>query len=295
MGPDYDDVGAIAILHALADLGECEILATLASDGHPSIAPTIEMFNRYYGKGGIPVGIPDNGVANFTASNNWNDSLLVRFAPDLKSKTDYPKASEIYRKVLASQPDKSVTIVTVGFTTNLAELLKTGNDDYSPLSGVELVKKKVKKWVAMAGRFPEGREFNVFIDSVSSSYVLERWPTPILFSGFEIGERIFTGSKVAEKNDQNNPVSWAYKYNLATYENKPVKNRMSWDQTAVLCAIRDPERYFYVCGPGKIIVNPSGYNNWDPDSTKDHYFLVHKYPYQDISDTLEGLMMYQPK
>lgn len=295
MGPDYDDVGAIAILHALADLGECEILATLASDGHPSIAPTIEMFNRYYGKGGIPVGIPDNGVANFTASNNWNDSLLVRFAPDLKSKTDYPKASEIYRKVLASQPDKSVTIVTVGFTTNLAELLKTGNDDYSPLSGVELVKKKVKKWVAMAGRFPEGREFNVFIDSVSSSYVLERWPTPILFSGFEIGERIFTGSKVAEKNDQNNPVSWAYKYNLATYENKPVKNRMSWDQTAVFCAIRDPERYFYVCGPGKIIVNPSGYNNWDPDSTKDHYFLVHKYPYQDISDTLEGLMMYQPK
>ena len=295
MGPDYDDVGAIAILHALADLGECEILATLASDGHPSIAPTIEMFNRYYGKGGIPVGIPDNGVANFTASNNWNDSLLVRFAPDLKSKTDYPKASEIYRKVLASQPDKSVTIVTVGFTTNLAELLKTGNDDYSPLSGVELVKKKVKKWVAMAGRFPEGREFNVFIDSVSSSYVLERWPTPILFSGFEIGERIFTGSKVAEKNDQNNPVSWAYKYNLATYENKPVKNRMSWDQTAVLCAIRDPERYFYVCGPGKIIVNPSGYNNWDPDSTKDHYFLVHKYPYQDISDTLERLMMYQPK
>ncbi len=295
MGPDYDDVGAIAILHALADLGECEILATLASDGHPSIAPTIEMFNRYYGKGGIPVGIPDNGVANFTASNNWNDSLLVRFAPDLKSKTDYPKASEIYRKVLASQPDKSVTIVTVGFTTNLAELLKTGNDDYSPLSGVELIKKKVKKWVAMAGRFPEGREFNVFIDSVSSSYVLERWPTPILFSGFEIGERIFTGSKVAEKNDQNNLVSWAYKYNLATYENKPVKNRMSWDQTAVLCAIRDPERYFYVCGPGKIIVNPSGYNNWDPDSTKDHYFLVHKYPYQDISDTLEGLMMYQPK
>ena len=295
MGPDYDDVGAIAILHALADLGECEILATLASDGHPSIAPTIEMFNRYYGKGGIPVGIPDNGVANFTASNNWNDSLLVRFAPDLKSKTDYPKASDIYRKVLASQPDKSVTIVTVGFTTNLAELLKTGNDDYSPLSGVELIKKKVKKWVAMAGRFPEGREFNVFIDSVSSSYVLERWPTPILFSGFEIGERIFTGSKVAEKNDQNNPVSWAYKYNLATYENKPVKNRMSWDQTAVLCAIRDPERYFYVCGPGKIIVNPSGYNNWDPDSTKDHYFLVHKYPYQDISDTLEGLMMYQPK
>src|SRR5690554_1957079 len=47
MGPDYDDIGAIAMLHALADSGECEILATVASDAHPSIAPTIEVFNRY--------------------------------------------------------------------------------------------------------------------------------------------------------------------------------------------------------------------------------------------------------
>ena len=295
MGPDYDDVGAIAILHALAGLGECEILATLASDNHPTIAPTIEMFNRYYGKGSIPVGVPDNAVANFTAPNNWNDSLLVRFAPDLSFKTDYPAASEVYRKILASQPDKSVTIVTVGFTTNLAELLKTGSDDYSPLSGKELVKKKVKKWVAMAGRFPEGREFNLLIDSISSSYVVDHWPTPILFSGFEIGERIFTGGKLATKNEYKNPASWAYRYNLATYENRPVKNRMSWDQTAVLCAIRDPERYFYVCGPGKIIVTPSGNNSWDPDSNKEHFFLVHKYPYQHMADTLENLMMYDPK
>ena len=147
----------------------------------------------------------------------------------------------------------------------------------------------------MAGRFPEGREFNVFIDSVSSSYVFEQWPTPILLSGFEIGAQIFTGGKLAQKNSQHNPASWAYKYNLATYVNKPVENRMSWDQTAVLCAIRDPGRYFYVCGPGKIIVNPSGNNSWDPDSNKEHYFLVHKYPYQNIADTLENLMMYQPK
>lgn len=295
MGPDYDDVGAIAVLHALADLGECEILATLSSDSHPSIAPTIELFNRYYRKENIPVGIPDETGANFTANNNWNDSLLMKFAPDLKSKTDYPKASEIYRKILASQPDKSVTIVTVGFTTNLANLLKTESDDHSSLSGTELVKQKVKKWVAMAGRFPEGKEFNVFIDSVSSSYVFEHWPTPILFSGFEIGTQIFTGGKLAEKNSQNNPASWAYKYNLATYENKPVKNRMSWDQTAVLAAIRDPERYFYVIGPGKIVIEPSGYNYWDANTNREHYFLVHKYPYQNIADTLENLMMYEPK
>lgn len=295
MGPDYDDVGAIAVLHALADQGECEILATLSSNSHPSIAPTIEMFNRYYGKEDIPTGIPDETSANFTARNNWNDSVLMHFASDLKSKTDYPKASEIYRKILASQPDNSVTIVTVGFTTNLACLLKTTSDGYSSLSGEELVQKKVKKWVAMAGHFPEGKEFNVSIDSASSSYVFEHWPTPILFSGFEIGAQIHTGGKLAEKDNLNNPVFWAYRYNLGTYENKPVKNRMSWDQTAVLTAVRAPERYFYVCGPGKIVVESSGYNYWDANTRKEHYFLVHKYPYQHIADTLENLMMYEPK
>src|SRR5690554_272460 len=56
MGPDYDDVGAIAVLHALADSGECSIIATVASDAHPLVAPTIELLNRYYKRGTLPVG-----------------------------------------------------------------------------------------------------------------------------------------------------------------------------------------------------------------------------------------------
>lgn len=295
MGPDYDDVGAIAILHAMANNGECEILATVSSNSHPSVAPTIEALNRYYGKNNLAVGIPDNIGVNFTANNNWNDSLLSKFSPDLRYKTDYPTASEVYRKTLSQQPDKSVTIVTIGFTTNLSNLLKTEGDKYSTLSGAELVRKKVKKWVAMAGRFPEGLEFNVITDSISSSYVFENWPTQILLSGFEIGEHILTGEKLAMNGSQDNPSSWAYKYNLATFAGNPAKKRMSWDQTAVLCAIRDPEKYFYVCGPGKIIVNPSGYGYWDANINKGHYFLVHKFPYQDIADTIDDLMMYEPK
>jgi|AGTN01.3.fsa_nt_gi Inosine-uridine nucleoside N-ribohydrolase len=293
MGPDYDDVGAIAVLHALADMGECEILATVSSNSHASIAPTIETFNRYYKKPDIPVGIPDHKIIDFTADNHWNDSVIVKFAPDLKGKSDYPNASDIYRKVLSSQPDKSVTIITVGFMTNLANLLKTKGDTYSPLSGVELVRQKVKKWVAMAGHFPEGREFNVFIDSVSSSYVFDNWPTQILFSGFEIGMSILTGDKLIQSASSGNPLSWAYKYNLATYEKTPVTKRMSWDQTAVLCAVRNPENYFYVCGSGKFTVKPDGYNYWDPDTDAEHYFLVHKYPYGQIADTLENLMIHK--
>jgi purine nucleosidase len=83
MGPDYDDVGAIAILHNLAAKGECEILATVASDGQTSIAPTIELFNRYFKKPDIPIGIAAADAPTIEAGNHWNDSLINRFDKEL--------------------------------------------------------------------------------------------------------------------------------------------------------------------------------------------------------------------
>lgn len=206
MGPDFDDVGAITILHALASKGECEILATMASDGYPYIAPTLEVFNRYFRKPNIPIGIPGPDAPKFSCPNHWNDSLVVKYLPKTKTNSDYPSATEVYRKVLASQPDGSVVIVTVGFLSNLETLLKSGPDQISELSGKALVAKKVKKWAAMAGGFPEGNEFNVNQHSKASEYVIKNWPTPILFSGFEIGEKIMTGNKVATKGSRNSPV-----------------------------------------------------------------------------------------
>ncbi|OFX30862.1 MAG: hypothetical protein A2W90_17150 [Bacteroidetes bacterium GWF2_42_66] len=295
MGPDYDDVGAITVLHALAANNECEILATCASDRYPTIAPTIEAFNSYFRKPNIPIGVAKENAPDFSNKNHWNDSIVAKFLPAHKTNDDYPSAVDVYRKVLDSQADQSVTIVTVGFLSNLADLLKSGADRYSPLSGMELVKKKVKNLVAMAGKFPQGSEFNLDRDPQASVYTLENWPTTILFSGFEIGNMILTGRKVADNGSANSPVRWAYKYNLDTYEDKKVEKRKSWDQTAVLCAVRNPEKYFYIAGPGKIVIHEKGSNKWDPDKNAQHYFLVHKYPYQRIEDVIDELMMYEPK
>lgn len=295
MGPDYDDVGAITVLHALAAKGECEILATVSSCGHPSISPTLEVFNTYFGHPDIPIGSPTSEAPNFTAKNGWNDSLIQRYLPNPKTNADYPSAVEVYRKVLSEQADKSVTIVTVGFLSNLAELLKSGPDEYSELSGKELIQQKVKHWVAMAGIMPEGKEFNVVRHPEASFQVFQDWPTPILFSGFEIGVKIKTGRKVAQQGSKNNPVQWAYAFNLETYAQGGEDNRSSWDQTAVLTAVHHPSQYFYINGPGKMTVDQAGINYWDPDHTEaSHYFLVHKYPYQKIADILDELMMYEP-
>lgn len=292
MGPDYDDVGAITVLHALADSGECELLATMASDAHPSIAPTIEVFNRYFKRDGLPIGAAIQGAPDFTAENGWNDTLIQTYAPEL-SKKDYPSAVSVYRRILSSQSDNSVTIVTVGFLSNISALLDSQPDEYSGLNGVDLVKAKVERLVAMAGTFPEGSEFNVNKHASASVNAISKWPTMILFSGFEIGAKIFTGEKVAARSD-GDPVTRAYVFNLKTYESQPKASRNSWDQTAVLVAVRNPEDYFYVNGPGKFIVSEDGSNTWDPNTDAGHYFLSHKYPYGYIADITEQLMLHQP-
>lgn len=295
MGPDFDDIGAITILHALAAKGECEILATMASDGYPYIAPTLEVFNRYFQKPEIPIGVPGPDAPNFSCPNHWNDSLVVNYLPKLKTNKDYPPATEVYRKVLAAQADGSVIIVTVGFLSNLEALLKSAPDQNSSLSGKELVAKKVKKWVAMAGIFPEGSEFNVNRHPSASEYVIKNWPTPVLFSGFEIGVKIMTGNKVATLGSKGSPVQWAYNYCLSNYEDRKSEKRNSWDHTAVLCAVRNPENYFYVVGNGTFVCNSDGSNSWNADKNSNHSFLVHKYPYQKIADILDDLMLYEPK
>src|SRR5690606_39007786 len=54
---DVDDVGALATLHALADLGEAEILAILVSCANPHSAPCASAINEWYGRGDIPLGV----------------------------------------------------------------------------------------------------------------------------------------------------------------------------------------------------------------------------------------------
>jgi pyrimidine-specific ribonucleoside hydrolase len=80
-------------------------------------------------------------------------------------------AVTLYRRVLAHQRDHSVVIITTGFLTNLADLLQSPADSLDNRDGKQLVKQKVKKLVSMAGRFPQGKEFNLNKDSAASAYV----------------------------------------------------------------------------------------------------------------------------
>jgi len=94
---------------------------------------------------------------------------------------------------------------------------------------------------------------------------------------------------------EDNPVAWTYRYWLGFEQGVPVKEHPSWDLTAVLAAVRNPENYFYLLSGGKFIVLPDGSNRWDPESNAGHSFLVHKYPFEKCAGILNELIMYQPE
>src|SRR5690554_1064831 len=98
-----------------------------------------------------------------------NESGEPLFPRSLNNYTGLPEAHILYREVLAQQPDNSVTIVSVGFSTNLARLLDTPPDDFSPLTGKELVAKKVKLLCTMAGCFnnPENVYPQLFLKNLA--------------------------------------------------------------------------------------------------------------------------------
>jgi len=292
LGPDYDDVGALAFLHAMADSGKAEILATIASNKHELVAPSIELINTYFGRPELPIGAPVTQGVNLGSNQHWADSIVSRYPHKIKSTSEVADAVSVYRKVLNEQPDNSVTIITVGFLTNLNNLLKSQADNISPLNGKDLVSKKVKKLVSMAGKFPEGREFNVFMDSVSSEYVYTNWPGEIIFTGFEIGWEIRTGLRIIKSDIINSPVKDVFRISIPLSEEDKY-GRMSWDETAVLIGIYGTEGFFDTIR-GKIIINHDGSNGWENDPQGKQQYVIQKMPVSQMSLFLEERMMHIP-
>lgn len=292
LGPDYDDVGALAFLHAMADSGKAEILATLSSNKNELVAPSIDVINTYFGKPDLPLGAPKSSGVNMNSPYHWADSIVARYPHTVKSTHDVPDAIGVYRKILAVQADSSVTIVTVGFLTNLSNLLKSVADTISPLSGIQLVSRKVRELVSMAGRFPQGKEFNIYMDSAASKFVYENWPGEIVFTGWEIGSEIHTGLRLINSAIKNSPVRDVFRISIPlSPEDK--NGRMSWDETAALIGVYGTNGFFDTVR-GRIVVNTDGSNGWENDPDGKQCYVVQKMPAIQMSKFIEDRMMHQP-
>jgi inosine-uridine nucleoside N-ribohydrolase len=292
MGPDYDDVGAITLLHSFADSGKANILATIASTNYEGVSAVLSTLNTYFKRPTVPVGVPKGKAVGLRDEQHWSDTLIARYPHRINQNDETQGALDLYRKILAEQPDTSVTIITVGFLTNIAELLKSKPDQSSPLTGVELVKRKVRKMVSMAGKFPSGKEFNIEEDAAAAKYAFMNFPRPVIYSGFEIGDKIKTGLPLIHNDSiQNSPIKDVFRICINMRE-EDKDGRKSWDQTAVLVGIEGHEQY-YTLEYGMIDVADDGSNTWSPKGKK-QAILVAKASPKVVEDRINRMMMHQP-
>ncbi len=267
MGNDVDDALALAMLHAFASRGELKLLAVTVSKGTPWAVEYVRLVDEYYGRGTIPVGFVHEGKTP-------EDGLYVRQVCELHhrglSKTPAPDAVQLLRKTLAAEQDGAVTLIQVGFSTNLARLLESAPDAYSKLSGIELIKKKVRLLTVMAGNFADGKpEYNVMTDVPAATKVFTDWPTDIYFSGYEVGNAIlYPASSIEHDFPAGNPVAEAYR----AYDKMPY-DRPTWDLTTVLYDLRSDRGYFNVSPRGNVRVSANGASHFEPSTQGRRYFL----------------------
>jgi purine nucleosidase len=283
IGGDVDDVLALGLLHALADRGECRILAITLTKDHPLAAPFTDAVNTFYGRGDIPLGAVRDGkerqLGKYLSLAEARDGERLRYPRDVEPGTA-PEAVGLLRRTLAGRPDGSVVIVQVGFSTNLARLLDSPPDEASPLSGRDLVKAKVRLLSVMAGACapvegqPNGdyREYNVVHDIPAARHLAADWPTPVIWSGFEIGIAMPYPAASIEQDYgyvAHHPLAEAYRL----YE-PPPHCRPTWDLTSVLQAVRPDRGYFGLSAPGRMIIKDDGRSRFVPAADGPHRHLV---------------------
>ena len=281
IGNDVDDALALGVIHALESRGECKLLAVTITKDHELCAPFVDAVNTFYGRGDIPIGVVRDGPtpepSKFNVLAEVEDEGELRYPHDLRSGKDAPEATELLRRVLAGQPDNSVVICQVGFSTNLARLLDTKPDDYSPLNGRKLVEKKVRLLSVMAGDFRQSvkrriREFNVVQDIPAAQKLAKEWPTPIVYSGFEIGRAIRYPAVSIERDYsyvRHHPLQEAYQLYMPTPHERP-----TWDLTSVLWAVRPDHGYFDLSSEGRASFDEKGATTFREDSGALHRYLT---------------------
>jgi inosine-uridine nucleoside N-ribohydrolase len=281
MGNDIDDALALAMLHALSDRGECELIGVTLTNAHPAAVPYIRMLNRFYGRGELPVGAAIKALKGGAGDGYMTAALAVGITTPA---TPAEPAPAVLRSLLSNAREK-VVIVQTGFSTNLAALLD------SP-GGAALVQEKVALVVAMAGNFAGGEpEYNVRIDIASAKAVFERWPTPIVFSGFEIGRDLLYPAASIERDfayARPHPIAESYR----AYAKMPY-DRPTWDLTAALEAVRPEHGYFGRSESGRVLVESNGATRFAPGQGDRRYLRLDPSKRAEILEVL-ALLASQP-
>ena len=241
LGFDVDDVGAVAIAHALADMGKADILGIVCNTDRDACIVGVDIINTYYGRADMDIGSFKGHFGSYTDNgqdSHYVNDLRARFPHRVESRNDVPSALDVYRSVLQRAANRSITIASIGETTNLQELLRQDRD---------LVHAKVMRVVYMDGGFNFGCADGAYGPDDecwrSAQYVVANMPSPDVEQIFQLhGDNHngwWVGNDAKCGMDESNPVKVAYQSACRNMWAGACDNygRDSWDLNSVYVAV----------------------------------------------------------
>ena len=265
MGSSTDDLFALMMLHRYMDMQRCQLIGVVVDRMGRANADIVDVLDTYYGHPDIPIGLETQGQADTHVWIPYHNLAYARtregqpmFQRTIGDNGNYMEGYKLYRKLLSEQPDRSVTIASIGLVTSLARLLQSGPDEYSPLNGVELVRAKVKEIYAMGGVFGKAVEpdynFLQAIDFSMKFFELLPKEVDVVFSPGEVGDPLDYRPELVIADlywTDHHPIKWTYQFlNCNT-------GQKMWDPQAIINAVEGDD--FYKLSPrGWVTLTPNG-------------------------------------
>ena len=274
IGSSTDDLFSLEMLYYYQQQGRCKLLGVVVDREGEDCAACADVMNTYFNYGYVPIGLVREGIKNLKVWINYKalpdfkkaDNTPM-FAHSIVDYSTLPDGWQLYRRLLAAQPDHSVSICSIGFTACLAQLLESKDDAYSPLSGVELVRRKVKCLYIQGGSFglsPEP-DFNFLQGMSFAKTFFSLWPSDvdIIFDPMETGDGIeYLPEQVIAD------ISWT--------DEHPIKQvymtcdcntgQKMWDPLTVINAV-EGDGLFTLSERGTVVLNDDGMVIFTPSAT----------------------------
>lgn len=281
LGNDIDDVLALQMLFNYAHEELIDLRGVTISKCNPHSIEVVDGLCRYNGFEDMPLGYAYNGV-----TPEDNSYLLPTLAATFEGRrllnpkrtlsSGIPEGYKALRKWLSGAADTSVVLIAVGPLTNIGRLIDSRGDEISPLSGVELMKKKVKLFEIMGGEYSrqynDFAEYNITSDLAAAKSVIEKSPVGIIASGWEVGSAVrYPHESILQDfgDPLADPLCVAYMH----YQPMPY-DRECWDLTAVLDAVEGDNELFGRSVKGRIIVNEKGITRFVECENGEDAFLI---------------------
>ncbi len=287
----WDDATAIGMANILQQRGTVRILGIMSDIRNPLAVAAMDAIDTSYGHPNIPLGAVANSGAD-TAPHGYSNDLVDKLPHTVHSSSDVPGAVDLFRHLLANQPNRSVTIVAIGAYTNLAGLLRSTSGQGSSLDGRALVQAKVKRLLIEDGLFPNGAPAvtNQKLDLASASYVVNGtdWPTPIAWVDGFVGIQTKVGGGLCTSVGPNNPMRIVYQWEFGC--GPPGDG--DWDGPTFLYAIGGKQGIFSELGQGgAAYVNAQGGLSWRTDPSRPHDVYVHVVNQGALNATINALLV----